>query len=191
MRRFLAGSSRSAQNSGMTTQPDTSALFVASLREILMRDLRSLEEQIAAYPDDESVWRTAPGISNPAGALALHLAGNLRHFFGAVLGSSGYQRDREAEFATRGVSRSELQELVRDTMSEVEQVLDTLQSGDLASKYPIQIADKSVGTLTFLMHLAVHFTWHLGQIDYHRRLLTADPKTVENVSIKALSAFGT
>ncbi len=170
----------------MTTEPNTSELFVTSLRSMLMRDLRSLDEQIAAYPQDESIWAIAPGISNSAGTLALHLVGNLRHFFGAVLGNSGYRRNRDAEFATRGVSRDELRNLVRDAMSEVEQVLTKIESKELASTYPIPIAERSVGTLAFLMHLAVHFTYHLGQIDYHRRLLTPRPKQVENVSIKAL-----
>ena len=157
-----------------------------SLRFVLIRDLRSLDAQIAAYPDDESIWKVAPGISNSAGNLVLHLGGNLRHFIGATLGGTGYVRDRPAEFATKGLSRDELRNEVRTTITDVEAALETMGDEQFARAYPLPIQDRQVRTADFLVHLAAHLTYHLGQIDYHRRILTPDPKTVENLSIREL-----
>ena len=157
-----------------------------SLRFVVVRDLKALDAQIAAYPDDESLWKTAPGISNSAGNLVLHLAGNLRHFFGAVLGSTGYVRDRAAEFAAKGMSRAQLRAEVGAAISDVEKTLDSIGEKELSGEYPLPIQDRRVSTPEFLVHLAVHLTYHLGQIDYHRRLLTPDPKSVESLSVREL-----
>jgi hypothetical protein len=124
----------------------TPELLVNSLRVVLLRDLRSLDDQIAAYPDDESVWTTAPGISNSAGNLTLHLVGNLRHFFGATLGGSAYVRDRAAEFSASGLSRGELRKLVQETISEVDASLEKIGADTLESAYPLQIGESSLFT---------------------------------------------
>lgn len=166
--------------------PPEPALLIDSLRFVLMRDLRSLDAQIAAYPDDESLWALAPGISNSAGNLALHLIGNLRHFIGATLGGTGYVRDRPAEFATRGMSREALRSEVSAAITDVEAALAGITAEPLGRAFPLPIADRRVRSAEFLVHLAVHLTYHLGQIDYHRRLLTDNPKTVENVGVRDL-----
>jgi uncharacterized damage-inducible protein DinB len=168
--------------------PDNSRMLLDSVRFVLLRDLSSLDAQVAAYPDDYSLWQTAAGISNSAGNLVLHLTGNLRHFIGATLGKTGYVRNRPAEFATKGLSRDELRAEVQATIADLQQVLETIEPDALAAPYPLLVPDKTVNTSDFLVHLAVHLTYHLGQIDYHRRLLTADPKPVENVSVRALPA---
>ncbi|HEX2719050.1 MAG TPA: hypothetical protein VHM67_15380, partial [Gemmatimonadaceae bacterium] len=80
----------------------------STIQHILTRELLALRRGIEAYPDDASVWRPMPGIANVGGTLALHIAGNLQHFIGAVLGGTGYVRDRDAEFARRDVSRDEI-----------------------------------------------------------------------------------
>jgi uncharacterized damage-inducible protein DinB len=160
--------------------------LLESLRFLIVRDLTSLDQQVAAYPDDDSLWITAPGISNSAGNLVLHLTGNLRHFFGATFGKTGYVRDRAAEFATKGLSRDALRREIAAAIGEVESSIGRIDEAQLDRAYPLAIADRKVRTADFLTHLAVHLTYHLGQIDYHRRLLTPDPKPVENVSVKEL-----
>src|SRR5438093_12856172 len=75
---------------------------------ILVRDLRALRREVESFADERDLWRVPPGISNSAGTLALHLAGNIRHYIGAVLGGTGYVRDRDAEFALRDVPRTDL-----------------------------------------------------------------------------------
>lgn len=158
-----------------------------ALRVILLRDLENLERQILLYPDDKSVWQIAPGISNSAGNLALHLVGNLRHFFGSILGETGYVRNRDAEFATREMSRADLQALARAAIADVEATLGRITADQLEAEYPIAIREIRVRTADFLVHLAVHFGYHLGQIDYHRRLLTRDPKPGNAMALEPLA----
>src|SRR5688572_416289 len=76
------------------------------LAEIYERDLDKLRTEITSYENEADLWKTAEGISNSAGNLCLHMTGNLKHFFGAVLGETGYVRDRDAEFADKDVQRS-------------------------------------------------------------------------------------
>ena len=82
-----------------------------ALRVMILRELRALDREIAAYPDDDSIWLTPPGISNSTGTLVLHLTGNLRHFIGTVFGKTGYVRNREAEFATKNLFETVVQRL--------------------------------------------------------------------------------
>lgn len=158
-----------------------------SLRTIILRDLRSLQNEVAAYPDDTALWKVAPGISNSAGTLVLHLTGNLRHFTGAVLGNTGYVRDRQAEFSTRDLTRAELSEEIHAAMADLDATFDQLSDGHLEAAYPIPVGDRRVRTIEFMIHLAVHLTYHLGQIDYHRRLLTPGAAAVDTISIRDLT----
>jgi hypothetical protein len=157
-----------------------------ALKVVMLRDLNSLDAEVAAYPDDASLWKAAPGITNTGGNLALHLAGNLRHFIGATLGGSGYVRNRDAEFATKGLTRDEVRAIVRSAIDEISAALEKIDDGVLSSIYPLPIAERRVVTGHFLIHLAAHFTYHLGQLDYHRRILTENPVAVENLSVKVL-----
>ena len=152
---------------------------------MLRRDLHGLDHEIAAYPDDESLWLTPPGISNSAGNLVLHLAGNLRHFVGHVVGGSGYVRNREAEFSARGMSRDALRAEIRTAVSEVESALQSMDVSRLAEAFPVGIGQppKSVRMSDWLVHLATHLTYHIGQIDYHRRLLTHGAAVVDVLSL--------
>jgi len=140
---------------------------------ILDRDLGSLAEQIETYPDDAGVWRSGGSIKNSAGTLALHLVGNLEHFVGAVLGGTDYVRDRDAEFGERDVPRGEILERIDHCRAVVAEALAALPDEALAEPYPGRTPPMLEGASThlFLLHLAAHLAWHLGQIDYHRRLL--------------------
>lgn len=165
-------------------------MYVDSLRAIIGRDLRTLRREIEAYPDDESVWRTFPGAPNSGGTLALHLCGNVRHFVGAVLGGSGYRRDRDAEFARRGVTRSELARGVDDAIADVDRALAALPDESLGEDYPSPVGSARLRLITgdLLVHLATHLTYHLGQIDYHRRFVTGENGQMDAVSLKELAS---
>lgn len=156
--------------------------FVDQLRSILLRDLRALRREIEAYPDDESVWAVPVGISNSGGTLVLHLVGNLRTFVGRVIGDDGYERDRPREFGARGLPRSELQRDIDVTIAAVDRAMPKLTAAALAAEYPLAIGAVTVNAQDFLVHLAVHLGYHLGQVDYHRRLVTALPSTVATVA---------
>jgi uncharacterized damage-inducible protein DinB len=164
------------------------SLLRDAVRMTILRDLRSLESEIRAYPDDESLWLAPQGISNSAGNLALHMCGNLRHFLGAALGGSGYARNRDAEFAARGMSRDDVCREVAAAISDVDSALGSLDESRLGETFPIPIAQppKHVRTSDMLVHLAVHLTYHLGQVDYHRRLLTEGASAVGTLSLKDL-----
>ena len=140
------------------------------LVELYERDLGRLKAEIEQYSDDADLWKVSGGITNSAGNLTLHLIGNLKHFIGTVLGNSGFVRDRDAEFSTKGVSRKDMLAEIDATAAVLKSTLEKLTDDDLASLYPIEVFGKPMTTGFFLTHLTTHFTYHLGQINYHRRL---------------------
>ena len=144
------------------------------LIELYERDLNKLKAEIEQYPDEADVWNVSDGITNSAGNLTLHLTGNLKHFVGAVLGRSGYLRDRDAEFSSSGISRDELLADIDATAAVLKSTLEKLTDEDLAKTYPIEVFGHPMTTAFFLTHLTTHFNYHLGQINYHRRLLSGD-----------------
>ena len=157
------------------------------LRRIYRRDFASLTAQLDTYPDEESVWKAAPGLANSGGTLAMHLIGNVRHFIGAQLGGSGYVRDRDAEFGARGVPRAELKKSISAALREVDSALATLDPATLDNPYPLAVAGVTLSTGQFLVHLAGHFGYHLGQLDYHRRVVTGGTSVAGMQSPKALA----
>ena len=148
-------------------------MLITVLTQLYERDLNKLKSEIEQYRSDEELWKTAGDISNSGGNLALHLCGNLRHFIGFVLGGSGYVRDRELEFSDTGIGRQELQTRIDATLDEVTASLAKLTTKDLEKEYPIVVFEAPMTTGYFITHLATHFSYHLGQINYHRRLISA------------------
>lgn len=141
------------------------------LLELYERDLNKLKEEIGLYANEVDLWKRPGGVPNSAGNLCLHLTGNLQHFFGAVLGGTGYVRDRDAEFTTTGVARDKMLADIDMTLDVVKTTLAKLTDADLAANYPIEVFGRPMTTGWFLTHLCTHLTWHLGQIDYHRRMV--------------------
>ena len=148
-------------------------MLINVLKEIYERDLNKLNEEIRLYSNDADLWKIEGEILNPAGNLCLHLSGNLKHFFGAVLGNSGYVRDRDAEFANKNVPLVEMLADIDVAKNVVLSTLAELTEKDLDKPYPIEVFGHPMTTGFFLTHLATHLNWHLGQINYHRRLLAS------------------
>jgi uncharacterized protein DUF664 len=146
--------------------------LAAGVAAILDRDLRTLRRELEAYPDERQIWQEVPGLPNTAGTLALHLAGNLQHYVGARWAGTGYVRNRDAEFARRGVSRSELVAEVERARAVVAAALPRVPAEALGQDYPELIAESHIRTDEYLVHLCAHFTYHLGQLDAHRRIVT-------------------
>lgn len=161
-------------------------MLVESLEALIVRELRAVKRELDAYPDDAAVWRPVPGVPNTAGTLALHVAGNLRHFVGAVLAGDGYVRDRDAEFARRDVSRAELHRELDAAIESVQRALRGPASAALRAPYPRPVADRKVHATTFALHLLAHLAYHLGQIDLHRRVATGNAAGVDAVSVREL-----
>lgn len=148
--------------------------LAALLATTIARELRAVRREVAAYPDDDALWRALPGVPNAGGTLALHLAGNLRHYVGAALGGTGYVRDRPREFAARGVPRAEVLAQLDAALADVTRVLPALDAAALAAEYPERFGGEAFTTAEFLVHVGAHLAYHLGQLDYHRRAVTGD-----------------
>jgi uncharacterized damage-inducible protein DinB len=141
------------------------------LIELFERDLNKLKTEMEQFSDEGDLWTTSGDITNSAGNLCQHLLGNLQHFIGATLGESGYVRDRDSEFASKNSSKEELLKEIDTTLEVVKETISKLNDDDFAKTYPIEVFGAPLTTGFFLTHLATHFTYHLGQINYHRRLL--------------------
>jgi hypothetical protein len=151
-------------------------MLLAAVAGILDRELRALTRAVEAYPDERDLWRLPPGVPNSGGTLALHLAGNLQHYLGAQLGATGYRRDRAAEFADRDVPRAEILRRIEAARAAVRAAADRVDESALVADFPEVIADARIPTGEYLIHLVSHFAYHLGQLDYHRRLVTGDTR---------------
>jgi uncharacterized damage-inducible protein DinB len=162
-------------------------MLVSAVAAILDRDLQTLAREVAAYPDERALWQTLPGITNSAGTLAVHLAGNIRHYFGAKLGGTGYVRDRPAEFASRDVPRATILAQIEEARAAVRAAAARTPDQRLEEDYPEVIAGVRVATGEYLVHLVSHFAYHLGQLDYHRRVVTGQTGGVNAVRAVELS----
>ncbi len=152
--------------------------MIQTLSQLFLRDLEKLKTEISSFKDEKNIWKISGDIKNSAGNLCLHLCGNLQHFIGSVLGNSGYVRNRDAEFARKDVSigepalpASRLVAEIELTIKVVEKTLKNLPEGILEKTYPINVFGYEMTTEFFLTHLTTHLNYHLGQINYHRRLL--------------------
>jgi uncharacterized damage-inducible protein DinB len=148
--------------------------LINSLDKVIQRDLEKLQAEISSYPNEESIWLLKGDIKNTAGNLCLHLCGNLQHFIGKILGGSDYVRDRDREFAVKNVPTKNLLAEIENTKKAVALALTKLDPSVLEKDYPIQVFNEPMTTNYFLLHLAGHLNYHLGQINYHRRLLAAE-----------------
>ncbi len=145
--------------------------IIPVLKTIFDRDLTKLKAEVNAYSKEENLWRETKDISNSAGNLCLHLVGNLNTYIGAEFGKTGYIRERDKEFSLKNVPRSKLLSMVDETITIVQDSLDKVTQEDLQKEYPRMLMDKKPSTLRFLIHLTTHVTYHLGQVNYHRRIL--------------------
>ena len=157
------------------------------ITNVITRELKALRREIETYPGENELWDVRPGITNPGGNLALHLAGNIQYFIGNVLGRNGYVRNREAEFADKDVPRAELLREIDNAIDAVEIGMRTITEADLARPYPEAVGGVSSTTGAFLAHFATHLAYHLGQVDYHRRILTGESKTVKAMAVTELA----
>lgn len=146
-------------------------MLTTEIEKVFVKDLQKLKEEISLYKNEATIWQVEKGIANSAGNLCLHLVGNLHHFIGATLGNTGYVRNREAEFASKNIPQQELIKMVEETISIIEKVLPSIKDEQLTADYPIIVFKDKMTTGYFLVHLVGHLGYHVGQINYHRRLL--------------------
>ena len=145
--------------------------MIQSLQELFDKNLDKLSAEISSYKSDEALWKTDKDILNSGGNLCLHLCGNLQYFIGTVLGNTGYLRNRPAEFSSKNVAKEDLLELIETTREAIIETLHSLDPESLSYEYPETVFDNPMSKEYFLIHLVTHLGYHLGQINYHRRLL--------------------
>ena len=146
-------------------------MLIPILQSLFQRDLQKLRAEMSAYRDEKNIWRIEPDIANSAGNLCLHLIGNLNTYIGAQLGDSGYVRNRDLEFSLKDVPREELLTKIDATIDAVTRTLERLDPAVLEADYPIVVLKEKTSTAFFLTHLSAHLNYHLGQVNYHRRLI--------------------
>ena len=158
------------------------------IRRMMIRELEAFRREVELFPDDELLWKTVPGVTNSAGNLALHICGNLQYFLGAVIGGSGYVRDREAEFGRRSGTRAELVNELTKTIDVVGDVLARQDTSWLDETFPSVPNNIKVPGRSFLLHLATHLAFHLGQAGYLRRIVTGDATSAGPLPLTPLTA---
>lgn len=145
-------------------------MVINSLKKLFDRDLDKLRNELSSYKKESSLWVVKKNITNSGGNLALHIIGNLNHFIGAVLGENGYQRDRDEEFSKKDVPVHDLLQDIDNVKTTIYNTLEGITEEKLHENFPINVFGYEMTTIFFLMHLHSHLTYHLGQINYHRRL---------------------
>jgi len=156
------------------------------IARLLTRELDGFARELELFPEEAMLWHTAPGLTNSAGNLALHVAGNLQHFVGRMLGGTLYLRDRDAEFGTRGASRAAVLAELREAARAVRDTLDRLDVSTLEMPMPGAPPGLHTRTDLFLLHLVAHTAFHLGQAGYLRRLLTGNGASAEPLPLRVL-----
>ena len=134
------------------------------------RDIRKLIEEINLFNNEENLWKTAGGVKNSAGNLALHIIGGTNYLIGTTLAGTGYVRNRDVEFSIKGVKRKEI---VTQLEALIALVTSTVNAVDMGAEYPRMFDDAKRSNMYVLTQLALHLNYHLGQVNYLRRVLEA------------------
>ena len=137
----------------------------------MKEDLLKLKKEISLYKNENALWTLDKEIANCGGNLCLHLVGNLNSYIGGVYGNTGYVRQRDLEFTMKNVPREELIQKVDETLVNVKKGLDNISTSQLREEYPLLVFREKTTVEYFLIHLSAHLAYHLGQLNYHRRLL--------------------
>ena len=148
-------------------------MLIPILSDLFDRHLQQLYKEIELYKNEDTLWKIDKEIKNSGGNLCLHLAGNLNHFIGATIGKTSYERNREAEFSTKNIAKSRLLVMIEECRMTVLNTLSKIDEAELEKDYPLKMLDSKLTTGHFLTHLLAHLNYHLGQVNYHRRLLDA------------------
>lgn len=146
-------------------------MLTETLITLFERDLNRVVKELQLYKNETDIWRVEKDITNSAGNLVLHLIGNLNTYIGNEIGKTGYVRNRELEFSLKDIPREELIAQLIDTRDIVKNAISLLTTNDYDKEYPMLVLSEKTTTEFFMVHLLTHLNYHLGQINYHRRLI--------------------
>ena len=135
------------------------------------RDIRKLIEELNLFENEEDLWKTRGFVKNSAGNLALHIVGGLNHLIGATLAQTGYVRNRDQEFTIKGVERKDVIAQLEALIPMINTTVNDLTEKQMAAEYPIFFDKPNTSTSYVLVQLLLHLNYHLGQVNYVRRML--------------------
>lgn len=142
-----------------------------TLADFYERDIRKLIEEVNLFRNEENLWRTQGVVKNSCGNLALHIIGGLNHLIGATLAKTGYVRDRDQEFIRKDVDRKDLVVQLEELIPMINKTVNALTPEQMEGEYPI-FFDKPKTSISYvLVQLLLHLNYHLGQVNYLRRIL--------------------
>lgn len=147
------------------------ATMLDSLAKLYDRDLLNLIKELEAYQSESDIWLIKGEIKNSAGNICLHLVGNLNHFIGYHLGNTGYVRNRPLEFSDKNVRREILIDKIEATREMLQEILPKVTNEVLKQSHTSEFQGGANTNEFFLIHLLAHLNWHLGQVNYHRRMI--------------------
>ena len=142
-----------------------------NITDLFQTDLDKLIEEISLFTTENDIWETKEGITNSAGNLTLHLLGNLNHFIGKTLGDSDYVRKRDEEFSLKNIPKEKLISGLKELKKTIKNTLSKLSKEDLLKDFPTAIRNETFSTEMMLIYLLAHLNYHLGQVNYLRRML--------------------
>ena len=145
-----------------------------TLIALFERDLKRVIKELELYPNEADLWRVEKDIANSAGTLVLHLIGNLNTYIGKEMGKTDYVRNRELEFSLKDLPREELIAKLNETITVIKNALQNVTDQEMKQEYPLLVLQERTSTEYFLVHLSTHLNYHLGQINYHRRLVGSE-----------------
>ena len=134
------------------------------------RDIHKLIEEVNLFRNEEDLWRTQGSVKNPAGNLVLHIIGGLNYLIGTTLAHTNYVRDRDQEFIRKSVERKILVAKLAELIPMINETLNALTREDMEAEYPIFFDKPKTSTSYVLTQLLLHLNYHLGQVNYLRRI---------------------
>jgi len=135
------------------------------------RDIRKLIEEVNLFGNEDNLWRTYGSVKNTSGNLVLHIIGGLNYLVGTQLAQTGYVRNREQEFTSKGVKRENLVGGLEELIPMINKTLNAFTQEDMEAEYPLIFDDMKVSNSYVLLQLLLHLNYHLGQVNYLRRML--------------------
>jgi len=146
-------------------------MTISEIAGLYERDIRKLIEEINLFKKEENLWKTLGSIKNSSGNLALHIIGGLNFLIGATLSHTGYVRNRDLEFANKGIERKIIVGQLEEIIPMINKTVNQLTPEQMGSLYP-RFFDKEGATNSYVLtQLLLHLNYHLGQVNYLRRAL--------------------
>ena len=141
------------------------------LAKFYERDLLQLITEVNLFSKEENLWKTEGSVKNSSGNLVLHIIGGLTYLVGTTLAHTGYVRDRDQEFIRKGVERTEMVAQLETLIPMISNTFNALTPEQMEADFPIFFDQPNTSTSYVLVKLLSHLNYHLGQVNYLRRVL--------------------